>query len=291
MTEEKETVREFYNRFGWLKDGSGVYYDTVVNVDSRLVLNFYRYKICMRVKRFLKKDGKFFLDAGCGANPYLEGSASYECHVCVDLSRRGLLEARSKLNGKGAFLIGDLTRLPFRDEVFDAVLAAHVLYHIPKDEQASAIREMSRTLKLGATCVILYTRGKSWFTIMFSQLPKLLKLIFRPVLRTRLQNKEATGYIPPLYVYAHDFHWFQKNFPEIEARCWMLLDSGFTKSFIPNNMFGLVLVKAVLLFEKTFPHTLAKISSFPMFVIRKQTQTAFDGTERGAKEMADRLEA
>jgi SAM-dependent methyltransferase len=48
-------------------------------------------------------------------------------------------------------VIGDLTRLPFRDGAFDGVTTGETLEHL--DDDASAVRELSRVLVTGGTCI------------------------------------------------------------------------------------------------------------------------------------------
>jgi len=155
MRKEKEIVKNFYNNFGWLKNTNGTYKDTFINVDMRPILDFYHKKICTRVKNCFSLSGRYFLDAGSGANPAYQYSAGYQCHVCIDLSKRGFLEAKSKLQ-KGVYVLADITKLPFRDNIFDAIFAAHVLYHVPKDEQEYAVREFHRVLKSGGAVALSF---------------------------------------------------------------------------------------------------------------------------------------
>lgn len=52
--------------------------------------------------------------------------------------------------------LGDIRRLPYADESFDLVLAAHVLEHLPDPEHAAS--ELVRVLRPGGTAVIIATR-------------------------------------------------------------------------------------------------------------------------------------
>jgi ubiquinone/menaquinone biosynthesis C-methylase UbiE len=167
LRQEKATVRDFYESFGWGTDSSGTFNDTSAFVDLRSVLSSYYHRTQMRVRKFFKPSGKYFLDAGSGPlsqREYLLNAADYRYRGCVDLSERALKEARCKLRRRGLYVVGDLGKLPFREEAFDAVLASHVLYHIPEDEQASAVQELYRTLKRGGSCVIVYIWPKSLIT-------------------------------------------------------------------------------------------------------------------------------
>lgn len=48
-------------------------------------------------------------------------------------------------------LVGDMTRMPFRDGVFDGVTTGETLEHL--DDDVSAAAEIGRVLKSGATCI------------------------------------------------------------------------------------------------------------------------------------------
>jgi SAM-dependent methyltransferase len=49
-------------------------------------------------------------------------------------------------------VLGDLTRLPFRDDVFDGVTSGETLEHL--DDDAGAVREIGRVLKARGVCVV-----------------------------------------------------------------------------------------------------------------------------------------
>jgi ubiquinone/menaquinone biosynthesis C-methylase UbiE len=274
---EKQIVKEFYDAFGWDKTTDGVYEDTAVNVDMRPVLDLYRQKICMRVKSFLKSRGEYFLDVGSGGNPAYQYSSGYRTHVCVDLSKRGLVEARSKLKKRCVYVLADITSLPFQDNVFDATLAAHVLYHVPQNEQECAVRELQRTLKSGSSCIIIYSRSSSWFTSLLTKTPILFKKLFKKMAKHTLcipdNAKHDEHAHPSLYFYAHDYSWFKKTFYDgwnLDIRCWSMVGNSFTKTFVPNNFFGRLIMMLILWIETVFPRTSVRICDYPMIIIHKK---------------------
>jgi ubiquinone/menaquinone biosynthesis C-methylase UbiE len=78
-----------------------------------------------------------------------------------DFSSGMLEQARRNLENHTAsflFEIADVQQLPFRTNTFDAVIANHMLYHVP--DRAQALAEMQRVLKPGGT-VYLATNGLS----------------------------------------------------------------------------------------------------------------------------------
>ena len=96
------------------------------------------------------------LDAGCG-----EGFISivleqvYGCRVvgldsdCKILSQ-GI--SRKKGGGGNSWLVGDTTKLPFGEAVFDGVVCSEVLEHL--DDDLAAVRELGRVLKPGGTLAV-----------------------------------------------------------------------------------------------------------------------------------------
>jgi SAM-dependent methyltransferase len=98
--------------------------------------------------------GMRVLDAGCGNGAYLRGLRERRAWAAgCDLSM-GMLRAASH----SAVLNADVTALPVRDGAFDAVLAVHMLYHVPSRE--SAIAELRRVLIPGGTCIAVTNGGR-----------------------------------------------------------------------------------------------------------------------------------
>ncbi len=97
--------------------------------------------------------GQKILDWGCGtclaADPINAGGAAY---VGLDFSLAMLSARPSKM--KGSVVLGDCTRLPFRDASFDGVLAATVIQNIPR--RRAAMAELSRVLKGGGRVALSF---------------------------------------------------------------------------------------------------------------------------------------
>jgi 2-polyprenyl-6-hydroxyphenyl methylase/3-demethylubiquinone-9 3-methyltransferase len=90
------------------------------------------------------------LDLACGAGltaPHV--AAKGYRHVGLDLSATALPQAREH----GVVPVrGDVTRLPFRDEVADVVVAGEILEHVP--DPAAVVAEACRVLRPGGTLVV-----------------------------------------------------------------------------------------------------------------------------------------
>lgn len=98
--------------------------------------------------------GQRVLDLGCGNGMYLRalGERAIAAVGC-DLSPGMLVAARPQPRLVNA----DAQLLPFAVDVFDVVLAPHMLYHVP--DIARAAREMRRVLRPGGVAVAI-TNGR-----------------------------------------------------------------------------------------------------------------------------------
>lgn len=292
MRPEKQVVRDFYDLYGWKKSADGVYKDTSAFVDRRPVLDGYRHRTHMRVSKFLLAQGEYFLDAGCGAIPhreYLEYSRGYRHRVCVDLSEKALKEARAKLGDHGLYVVADVTNLPFANHTIDGAVSAHVLYHVPYDEQEAGVRELYRTLARGRVGVIIYTwpdywyswlrRCYVWLCMLFGKLPgirgawNVIRMIAGKHRQAAGNDQCVTGdERPPLYFRPHDRRWFRQTFGakvSMEIRAWRSVDRLFTERMIPDNSFGRFLLAVIFRCEDLFPHLLGRIGRYPLIILRK----------------------
>jgi SAM-dependent methyltransferase len=114
------------------------------------------------------KPGFRILDAGCGTGRHI--CEAYRLKnvdvVGIDLNVDDLRKATSMLaamyledpdNSRLCVMpMADLTKLPFKDGVFDLVICSEVLEHIP--DNVAAIKELIRVLKSGSNLVVSVPR-------------------------------------------------------------------------------------------------------------------------------------
>ena len=87
------------------------------------------------------------LDVGCGNCRNLLPFSKFDCYG-VDFSENMIKEAEkfvSKKNMKVTLKVGDVTKIPFKDESFDLIIVSEVLEHLEND--AKGISEVYRILR------------------------------------------------------------------------------------------------------------------------------------------------
>lgn len=100
-----------------------------------------------------KRSTERILDAGCGLGRHIVFLAEQRFNVYgIDQSTQALRMANAWLEKRGlkaGLSVGDVTRLPFRDKSFDAVISCGVMDHLRPPQASDAVEEVSRILDDG----------------------------------------------------------------------------------------------------------------------------------------------
>lgn len=269
LGDEKETVRSFYDEWGWHKSGDdSLYNDTALFVATGSTAREYTRQCNLSIGRQVARGGRYLLDAGCGAIAWpeaLDFDAGYQARICVDVSRRALVEAKRKLGDRGRYLRADLTRLPLKDGVVDGAVACHVLYHVPAGEQRLALTELARVLAADARAAVVY----AWRD---PPLPALLAGLFES-----LAGAEASGSSiiepehPPLYYHAHSLEWFQsQDWPfSYEILPFRLINNGMMRRFFRDTPRWQSVVGRLLDMQSRYPEFCGKYGQYPLIVLKR----------------------
>ena len=116
--------------------------------------------LVLKAPAFDLKGCKRILDAGCGNGRHVKymlrrGDADAQIHA-FDLSQRMLKRAQRRLkSGRVNYVSADLTRLPYADGYFDAIVCGWVLEHLP--DPRPGLREMTRILQPGGKLLLMTT--------------------------------------------------------------------------------------------------------------------------------------
>jgi SAM-dependent methyltransferase len=257
----EDQVRDFYEQSGWQADSAGadvVYGDAQLWEDLRPCAAEYVSACRRKVLDFLPPSGERLLDAGSGPiqyPEYLEYSAGFAKRVCVDLSQRALDEARAKLGERGDYVRASLLELPFPDGHFDAAVSLHTIYHIDRERQEDAVRELIRVLKPGARAVVVYSNP--------DRLAARLKRLVR--------RQRAAPDAGPIYFFAHPLSWWQRFSGDaaVEIVPWRSLNANESRKLIPDSALGARMFRAVLAFERGFRRFATWSGCYPMVVLTK----------------------
>ena len=122
------------------------------------------------------------LELGCGTGILWRGSVQVPRGwrmILTDMSGGMLREARTNLaqrENSFSYLQADAQAIPFRDASFDAVIANHMLYHVP--DIARALGEIGRVLKpagfcYAATMGLAHMREMNEMASRFFSLPRM----------------------------------------------------------------------------------------------------------------------
>jgi len=279
--EVKKRVQDFYEQVGWQKTEVELFSDAEQFEDLRLVSRDYIHKCHMRLKRYLKPNGKYFLDVASGPIQYAEYltySKDYDIRICVDISVLALKEARKKIGNKGAYILADITNLPFKDSAVDAVLSLHTIYHVPSNEQNKAFQEIHRVLKPGASAIVVYSWGEHSPLMGLALYPmKIMQTLKQSVTSTLIRrikpdiSKSCQDHQPQLYFYTHDYKYFagQKWRFSFDILVWRSLSVAFMKRYIHSWLLGRQLLSLIFWLEDKFPHLAGRLGQYPLFIIKK----------------------
>ena len=275
MAFDKKRVFDYYNEINYKTYNSlKIYEDSKKWVDYRDVSKEYIFNSFTKAKNYINKSGKYFLDIASGPiglKEYIDLSDNYEIRICIDISINALIQAKYNYqHRKGIYICGDITNIPLKENCCDSVLCQHTLYHIPKNEQKTAVDEMYRVAKPDTKIAIVYSWFyHSWFmniTLFPLQIYRIFRHIAGKIYVRFFSNK------PRLYFYPHSPRWFHKSFSysnKMEFYCWRSTNKYFLNLYIHNWFFGKKLLEKLKKSEDEYSKFWGRFGEYPVIVINK----------------------
>lgn len=278
LAEGKKRVKEFYDEYGWQKDEEGEesYNDTVTFEDQRPVCKDYWSQCHLRLNKYLGEGGQYLLDVASGAIPndeYLTYSQNYQVRVCMDFSIQALREASKRLDGRGVFILGDMTQMPLADDCMDGLISLHTVYHVPLKEQTRAVAESFRVIKPGKKAVIVYSwKEPALMRVMFGIYRPLLKVYHTLRGKKRKKANSQEGRRLDLFVQQQNYNWFLneiKNQYSARLAVYSAISRSFSQTFLREKWMGKQVVSFIYQLENLFPASLGRWGQYPVFVLEK----------------------
>jgi SAM-dependent methyltransferase len=128
------------------------------------------------LKRILPKTGGLMLEVGAGAGRNSERYKGFNRIILLDYSQTQLQQAKKRLgtDGKYVYVVADIYRLPFVDNLFDSTTMIRVLHHMA--DAPLALKQLRNTLKPSSSFILEYANKRN------------LKAIIRYILRKQKWN-------------------------------------------------------------------------------------------------------
>ena len=103
--------------------------------------------------------GGMVIDAGCGSGvPVAQFLARSFQVTGVDFAEEQIRLAKEKVPN-AEFICADITDLPFRDGIFDAVCSYYAIIHVPREEHPKLLLELHRILRPGGLVLLCMGAG------------------------------------------------------------------------------------------------------------------------------------
>ncbi len=275
LTFDRQRIFNYFNDIHYEAfDGQQIYGDDKDFVDFRPFLLEYTQHGFYNCRQYIPSKGKYYIDAASGPVAYKEYIAlaeGYEYRVCLDLSLNALMQAKRNLSAhhqKAIFICCDLCAIPLKQDIGEAVVCQHALFHIKKELQGQALKELERITRPGGKTVIVYDWFyHSWF-MNIALGPYQLYRIVRHVAGkwyARLFRKDK------LYFYSHGWGWFKRNHSgkKISVYVWRSFNIHFSRFYLHPGLGGSRIIRTIWNWEKKYPRFMGRAGEYPIIVIDK----------------------
>jgi ubiquinone/menaquinone biosynthesis C-methylase UbiE len=280
----KKEVGNFYNKIGWQMQDDG-FYQNARYEDLRPVAHEYIHRCHMRVKRYIKLNGQYLLDAGSGPVQYPEYvtySENYQYRVCLDISIKALEEARHRLGEKGLYVVADVANLPFKADTFDGLVSLHTLHHIPTEQYLQAYQGFVRVLKPGCSGVVVNAwtspelmKRWSWMINFMDRVNGILKKLGgRKEAEIDAPKAKPAKIAQPTGTYTQHITpvWLKSQLDGkvlYDIYVWRSVSVRFLRSVIQPWLAGRMWLRILYRNEERDPRYFGENGQYPLIVIRK----------------------
>ena len=113
------------------------------------------------LRRMIPKTGGVMLEVGAGAGRNTMRYSGYKRIFLLDYSKTQLQQAKDKLGSgeKYIYVVADVYRLPFKNQIFDAATMIRVLHHM--SDAPLALKQIHQTLKSTSFFILEYANKRN----------------------------------------------------------------------------------------------------------------------------------
>ena len=221
------------------------------------------------------------LIAGCGCMPesHVRIAAGFDRVTCMDISAAALDNAERELGTAASYRRESIVDTALPDSLFEAVFCAHVIYHINKDEQEAAIRQLLRVTRPGGRVVIVYYNPRSPFSVPGT--------IMREVKRTVnalgiLRGGNVSNLPAQMYFHAYPLGWWQRFTVDCNVAFmpWGVISSRPARALLWSDRTAAAFFNAAVRFEMKAPHAAVRLWQYPIVVLDKKSRTPGDSPDK-----------
>jgi len=258
MTSQTEQiVRDFYDTYGWSKGGE----DELFRQFRPAYRPYHAQSIARTLGCFAGRNGSLLI-AGGGDLPqsHVDLASQFNTVTCIDISRVALGITQGKLPSAERVL-GSICCAPLPTSTFDAVFAAHIVYHIDANDQERAVRELIRVTKPGGRIVIIYNNPRS--PIRFAA-----GVVHR--FRQRFAPEHAVKTVEAgLYFSPYALSWWSrfKDACSISILPWEIIGSYEERTLIPSDGLAHAFYRAAAWVERQFPSASVHFWQYPIIIL------------------------
>jgi len=267
QVDTSETVARFYDEHGWVKQTTGAQGEDQLFRSFPAAHARYSERVINRIDGLLGAEHQSLLFAGCGDMPdnHVRIARSFQNVTCMDISTTALDIARHKLGPGASYVHESIVSTTLPDNFFDTVYCAHVIFHIDKDEQETAVRQLLRVTKPGGRVVIVYANPNSPFAIPGETVRHLRGWLGHP-------RRKLNG-IPALYYFAHHLGWWQRFAGDCKTSfvASEVIGSRPARALLRGEQIAATFYQWAAWFETRAPHVAVRLWQYVFVILDKKS--------------------
>jgi SAM-dependent methyltransferase len=201
-------------------------------------------------------------------------AAGFDRVTCMDIVTACLGNAERKLGTAASYRCESIVTTGLPDNLFDAAFCAHVIYHIDKNEQETAVRQLIRVTRPGGRLVIIYSNPRSPLAVPGA--------VMRMVRRKVNAWRGLPGFHPYHYYSPLPLSWWRRFAVECDITFFpgAVFGRRQTRALVWSNRTAAALFKAAAWFETKAPHAAVRLWQFPIVVLDKKARTPGEAVVR-----------